>query len=807
MRVLNLSPFTLATKASSRKPPQPELTVIAVGTYRLDDGPEGMAVVNDFVGAAPPSGDVFDENDRDLECIHASDFADFKLNGEVLVRAYCHPPGGQAVTECPVRLRIGGKEKLLRVVGERVWEAGLGRKPGAPEPFTNMPLRWSRAFGGPKIAANPVGRGAESDVLPNIELPGESMRSPSDKPTPGGFGAIHPDWDARKKHLGTRYDKSWRDQRAPYFAEDFDHRYFRGAPADQQIDGYFQGGEKLGFDNMHPDRTVIDVVLPKRRVTASFFDSGGGFHRVELVLDTVHAVLEEDHIRLVWRGVTEIPVDDPEVVRSLALMDQPRDAEPPTDDEVKAILEAYEADPAGVEDALAEVRGVLALEPAELSEEERTGNPVSDMLKARLGDGMPDLQAKVMSAIEQAREATPDEHRERLESELRAGAARVAEDSPPPARRIKPGAPPETRLRAQMRTVLSRAAEARAELAKLEDLPDEERHKTLAAIETTEAAVHDPRLKEIDPEYEPPVEPLSDDVPGPGADLSERDFTDQDLSGRDLSGADLSGALLVRTNLRGAKLRGAKLYKAIIYRADLREADLDEADLSKVNAARADLGGASLKRCTLDEGFYEDADLRRANLTGATGSYVVFTRSKLADAILKEVKLERADLSEADLRGADLSGADLTRAFLGDARAEKAKFHRATLTQTGFNGAALREADFTDASAAESVWIAADLSEADLTGIDLSAAEMSKCIARRAKLVAVVLRKARLLKSVLDEADVSGSDLHEAVLDRAQLSQTQFVGANLYGSSFLGAQGKGTNLRDAIVTFSSLERA
>ena len=73
-----------------------------------------------------------------------------------------------------------------------------------------------------------------------------------------------------------------------------------------------------------------------------------------------------------------VTVDDPEVVRTLALIDQPRDAAAPSDDEAKAMLEAYEADPAGIDEALAEVRGALAIEPAALTDEERTGNPVSD---------------------------------------------------------------------------------------------------------------------------------------------------------------------------------------------------------------------------------------------------------------------------------------------------------------------------------------------------------------------------------------------------------------------------------------------
>jgi len=805
MRVLNLSPFTLATKASSRRPPQPELTIIAVGTYRIDDSPDGMSVVDDFVGVAPPCGDLFEEDDRNFECLHASDFADFKLNGEVLVRATCHPPGGKAVTECPVRLRIGKREKLLRVVGEREWEDGaLGRKPSAPQLFTEMPIRWRRAFGGSKIEANPVG--CHKTQLPNVERPDAPMQSPSDRPAPAGFGPIHPDWPVRKQHLGTRYDKSWRDTRAPYFAEDFDHRYFSAAPPDQQIDGFFRGGEKLGFDNMHPERAIIDVVLPKRRVSAFFFDRTGAFHRTELILDTVHALLEESQLRLVWRGVSEVPVDDPMVVRSLVLVDLPRDTAPTSDEEAKAMLEAYEADPAGVEDALGEVRGVLALEPAELSEAERTGNPISDMLKARLGDGMPELQSKVRAAVEQAREKVPQQHRGRLEEELRAGAVRVATDTPPPARRIRPGAPPETRLRAQMRDVLSRAAAARVELAQLDDLDDERRAETLAAIEATEAVVHDPRLKQIDPDYTPPVEPLSSGPPGPGADLSERDFSDLDLSGLDLSGADLSGALLVRTNLRGAKLTGAKLHKAIAYRADLSGADLTEADLTKINAARALLCATKLTKCRLEEGFYEDADLTEADLSEATGDYVVFTRAKLKKAKLRQAKLVRADLSEADLADADLTRADLTRTYFGSARAEQAVFDRSVLTRAGFNGASLRRAHLVNAIARDSVWIAADLTEADLTGADLSGAEMSQCIAPRAKLVAALMRKTRLLRAVLDDADISGSDLFEAVLDRAQVSATRFVAANLYGASFLGALGRDADFEEAILTLSSLER-
>ncbi|MEM6787272.1 MAG: DUF2169 domain-containing protein [Myxococcota bacterium] len=804
MRVLNLSPFTVAMKASARRPPQADLTIIAVGTYRVDDSDAGMRVVEDVTAVCYPSGDRFEDDDRARECVHPSDFADFKLNGEVVVTGSCHPPGGEPVRHCPVQIRFGAHTKSLRVVKDRTWIRGPGGlRPSAPDLFTKMPLQWSRAAGGPDVAANPVGVGAARP--PNIERPEAPVTSPADRPAPVGLGPIHPDWSARRQHLGRRYDASWRRRRAPYFAEDFDHRYFRAAPDDQQIEGYFRGGDALGFDHLHPSRPRLDVRLPDRRVRGVFLDRGGRAYDVPLDLDTVHAQLDDDLIRLVWRGVVEVPVDDPDIVRALALVDQPRADDPISEAEVVSLLETYCADPGRVDARLTELR--TAGSRATLPHDARTGNPLSDALKSHLGDAMPELQDGVLAAVAKARDAAPEDQRERLEAELAAAAAQADMDAPPPARRIRPGAPPDTRLRAQMRRVLDRTREARAELAAAPDLDAASRAKAEAAIAETEAVVHDPRLREIDPDYTPPVEPLSDDVPGPGADLAERDFSGQDLSERDLKGANLRGAVLTRTNLRRALLAGADLTGAVLYRADLREADLREANLTRVNAARADLRDARLDRSNLEEGFFEEADLSGVVLSRARGTFAVLTRARLVGAVADASQLPRSDLAEANLERANFAEADLTRASLMGVDASEATFNAATLTHAGLSGATLCGAVFTDAVAPHSVWRAADLSDAAMTGISLVDADLDRCVALRTTLVASRLRGSRWRRARLEGADLSGADLYEAVLDRAQVDRARFVAANLYGSSWLGAHGERADLRDAILTLSTLERA
>ncbi len=79
----------------------------------------------------------------------------------------------------------------------------LGAAPSEPAPFTRMPLRWERSFGGPGNKANPVGRGTrvleeESGLvpLPNIEDPSRPVVSRDDAPPPAGMFPILPTWPA-----------------------------------------------------------------------------------------------------------------------------------------------------------------------------------------------------------------------------------------------------------------------------------------------------------------------------------------------------------------------------------------------------------------------------------------------------------------------------------------------------------------------------------------------------------------------------------------------------------------------------------
>ena len=169
-----------------------------------------------------------------------------------------------------------------------------------------------------------------------------------------------------------------------------------------------------------------------------------------------------------------------------------------------------------------------------------------------MGSYPPEKIAKIGEAFKavEDQQAQIREHKEDHEDvDLAAKVADLPEpaDLPMPMKVIKPGRMPDVGLKKRMRKIQAAAAEMREQEAKLQEMVEgQEIHgdnleAKLRGIEEVEKIPHDPRWKELDPEYAVP-EPLSDDQPGPNADLRERDFTGEDWSGLDLSGANLERA-------------------------------------------------------------------------------------------------------------------------------------------------------------------------------------------------------------------------------------------------------------------------
>lgn len=294
-----------------------ELVIVAVkATFVIPhDGTEAMLAeeqvqlteADQFTGVPGQSAPIYEV-----------DFAHRKPMCDVLLNGSAYSQNGPA-TSVQVGLRVGQMTKVFAVVGTRVWRAGaLGAKPSSPVSFEAMPISYDNAYGGvskakgdpPRVKTfvqNPVGRGYVPDLddldgapMPNTEDLARPVTDPRGTYEPMAFGALGRSWQPRAAYAGT-YDEGWLENRAPFWPDDFDYRYFQAAARDQQVP-YPQGGETVVLNNLTPDGHVAFLV-PSMRVPIWFLPERGKDVRVDAVIDTILIEPDLGRFMLTWRAV------------------------------------------------------------------------------------------------------------------------------------------------------------------------------------------------------------------------------------------------------------------------------------------------------------------------------------------------------------------------------------------------------------------------------------------------------------------------------------------------------------------------
>lgn len=239
--------------------------------------------------------------------VYEADLIHDKQRTDVLLVGQAHAPAGRPAAEVLVRLRVATIDKVLRVLGDRVWEDSVvGPVLPAPQPFATMPITYERAFGGfdtrpadPKDhrleARNPVGTGFAVRREHLLGRPAPNVEVPEHPDTPAGYGAISCWWQPRLRYAGT-YDDAWLRDRMPLLAEDFDERYHQCAPADQQAPGFLRGGEMVELTNLTPSGWLTFALPRVHLAFATHFgreivEHGARLHTVILEPDAPRVTL------------------------------------------------------------------------------------------------------------------------------------------------------------------------------------------------------------------------------------------------------------------------------------------------------------------------------------------------------------------------------------------------------------------------------------------------------------------------------------------------------------------------------------
>ncbi len=778
-----------------------------------------------------------------------------KSVGEYLIHGSAYAPGGQPQPSLPVRARVGGLQKSLNIVGDRYWLSG--RRASEPRPFSEMPLDWSRAYGGPEYALNPLGRGhGETEIegqrlqlLPNLELPGYEVQSAGQEGPPVSFGALDLSWPQRQSLVGT-YDQAWLENLFPGYAHDIDWSFFNIAAPDQRRSEFWEGGEAYQFDNLHPDKPSLSGRLPsyfaRAFVTRELRPPDAPpcppedsvetrFDEVPLRLQTLWFFPDAERAVLIYQGSTPVGTDDGTDIRHLMI------AAEGLDPAQRRPIEHYQrvlADRLDPETGM--MAGLLDAEllPEDMGDAEDEGDAEERALNTAQGLLEDNLHRRAML-----------QHEATIAQLTGLGIDPVMFPDPPAA----PAPPPTIE---ELPEVLEKAiADAKATAAEQEAKQAVIREQIDAAVRDVGVDAEEMRAKQEAGHRGPPIfsaqgqratlitaikecrevgadatsfeEMLADPDTQARWEQAERDALDAYVSGAHLQEPalpmDPERDAVAKQGVRDAIAKGIDFATLDLTGADLSDMDLRDADLSgalfeSVRLDGSDLSGADLSRAVLAHSscvgaIFDRCTLTQTNLGKADLSDTSLVETDLRGAVLQAAKLRGAKLRGADLRDANLREADLTKADASEIKTENLMLVEAEVAGLSLRGAQLREALF----------LKLDLDGCDLSGADLSRSAFLECSLESAnfrgatmhntrfvegcKLSGATFTEAQMPGANLRGSIMAGCELSKTLLDGADFSECDLSGARFYQAVARGARFDKADLRDANLMSANLLRA
>lgn len=788
-----------------------------------------------------------------------------KDRGEFLCAGSFHAPGGRAVRQEALSVRVGDRRKKLLVTGPREWRAGVATRPA---PITSLPIRYDQAFGGEGFPDNPTGKGygtADSGgetgrPLPRVEYPRQAVTSPSQTPQPASLEGRDLSWRPRKRYAGT-YDEEYMRKRMPGLPDDVDWRLFNDAAEDQWIDGFFRGDEDFELIHMHPDKERLAGRLPgvwgrafvERRIDPSDKNSEIEFREVPLRLDTVWLLPDAELGVVIHRGTTEIAEDDAtDVVNILAAHENIGDQARPRshyqeemtkrgdpEEGYRYMLDTRALLPSGVSCAIQDMvtgndiqiehlgqQNSQAFSQRQKEEAQTQIDEQSRQLREQV-DANPDYIPEAAQNIGQeqadAKKAIAGEHKP---SEEEQDLLRIMEKLAPGASsggqiditRVDFTAFDELaeysgRQFAEQQAKGEDTLRERIAELKRQNVPErEDLKRAIADAERALASMHEPA-----PLPRPKLAVEFDQVQ---QQIDEIDRYREQLRAGGVDEARIKESVpdieQIRQQVADAESKIAAQYReGAHYLGESRSPHPGEE-----GARRAHLLAAASGKASASGGDYAFIDLsgvtiRDLDLSGAYLEYVDFS-----GATLIGVNLAGAVLAKAQLRNCVFANADFTNANIGATLVENAEFDDCDFTQARLARAVIRDSRFRRCRLLDrpELFLEAEFSRASFIDCEMHQAnfierDLSQCSFRGSDLT-----QSNFLKGDLTRADFTGANLARvnivsnrspgACFESSKMPNVRFIDEpEMNDCNFRSADLQGANLRSADLTGADFTRA
>jgi hypothetical protein len=326
-------------------------SVIVKRSYRIV--PDGRAERAELDQPLRMIDQYYDDGDPEWSTVqYESELAPYKASTDVVVIGKAYAPRGAATERITVGVQVGERKKILAVTGNRRCSFREGAAPvfTDPEPFTEMEIRYDRAYGGrdeksvPDIPflypRNFMGAGVvlrnvkeavEDLPLPNIEDP-QDLLTPERlfieepdrwhlQPLPQGFGWRQRTWYPRSALLGAYpafldpgvvtpeermglLPKNHVALAKQSRLRPMEARFANGASFGM-IFASFKGDEPVVIGRLTPN-CLLKFSLPGD-TPAIGLDLGQGMQPLEPHLHTVSIRPDDLALDLIWRGAQVYP--------------------------------------------------------------------------------------------------------------------------------------------------------------------------------------------------------------------------------------------------------------------------------------------------------------------------------------------------------------------------------------------------------------------------------------------------------------------------------------------------------------------
>ena len=321
-------------------------SVIVKRTFRIKHGSaaERCAVDHEL----RQTNAYYDDGDPEWSTVqYEYELAPYKPLVDIVVIGKAYAPGGEPAARMTASVRVAGREKCIAVFGDRECQYRENMPPAIsePKPFTEMEIRYERAYGGRDQTSDPnipffyprnyMGTGIalrntnetiQGLALPNLEDP-DDLLTPErivlegpegwpKQPLPQGFGWFQHAWYPRCAFAGSYpayvdVDTVTTEERLGLLPKNhialakqfklpgYQPRLNNGA-SHGMLFSAIKGDETVSLRGLSPDG-LLEFALPGETPEITL-DIGFGAQKLEARLDTVSIRPDDLEVDLIWRG-------------------------------------------------------------------------------------------------------------------------------------------------------------------------------------------------------------------------------------------------------------------------------------------------------------------------------------------------------------------------------------------------------------------------------------------------------------------------------------------------------------------------